>query len=266
MVTKKHDAQKNRAADAKDSEAWCFEFDEKREQAKPEQDRREAGEVLREFFRPCDFKPHHRIISRAVKLIEQGIEILRNARAKQGQGRSAVGLHRFLRGEREQLAFFLDDRVADLELRIHVDHRRDHLAAITFAFGNRSHARLEITHNFTAHRLVDFRAGREHGCRGTDHALGREVDLIGAGSDQRTGGDRLAVHIGHGFSGKFFQGLEHLEGHLELAAGRFHVEHDGVDLVLDRVLESAAQDEEFGFGDLRADRNDDDLGRSFGRR
>ena len=90
------------------------------------------------------------------------------------------------------------------------------------------------------------------------------MDFIRAGSDQCAGGDRFAVHVSHGFPRKFFQGLEHFEGHIELAAGRFHVEHDGVDLVFDRVLEPAAQDEELGLGNLRANRNDNDLGGSFG--
>ncbi len=66
------------------------------------------------------------------------------------------------------------------------------------------------------------------------------------------------VHVGDDFSGKFLDGLEHVEGDVEPAAGGVHVEDDGVRALLYCGLESAAEDVKLRRGDLVADGDDDD--------
>ncbi len=173
--------------------------------------------------------------------------------------RIAVEFDGLLSGEREQLAFFLDDHVVDLEFRVGVDHRGDHLAAVALAFRDRADPSLEVADDLAAHGRVDFTAGGENGCRGADDTAGFEPDFISAGGNERAGGNGLAIDVGDRFSREFFQRLEHVEGDIQRAAGGFHIEHDGVHVLLDRLLQSAAEDEQFRFGDLRTDRNDDHL-------
>ena len=97
IIGEKNDAQQNDAGNSEYSETRRFKFDKQRQQSQPEQNRREARQMLRELLGPRHLELLDFIISRAVFLDEKRVEILGDTGAEQRLGRLTISLVRFAR-------------------------------------------------------------------------------------------------------------------------------------------------------------------------
>ena len=259
VVAEEDDGEQHAAANPEHAEAGRLELDEKQHQPGGEEQRRDSGDELRDLFRPRHLKPGGGVVTFPQQGVHQAIDIRGNARAEQGQGGIAVSFHRLGGGEGEEFVFGFENFLPDLEHEVLVDHRGKDFAAVALAVGNGADAGFQIGDDLRFHRLIDVLAAARNGSRRADDSGRREMNLIRPGGNERARRDRLTVHVGDDFSGKFLDGLEHVEGHVEAAAGRFHVEDDRVRALLDGHFKPAAEDMEFRRRDLLADGDDDDL-------
>ena len=158
-MTEEHERQQRHAGNPEDAEARGLEFNEQADHPQTHQHRRDRIEPDRQLLRPGDVELHDLIAVRAEFLPQQVVDVLRNAGREQRARRIAIAFRRLARREREQFPLRLDDHVADLQLVILVDHRRNHLAAITLAFGNGAHAGLQVADDLELHGFVDVLPG-----------------------------------------------------------------------------------------------------------